>query len=155
MFRKRRLSKGFTLIEMLVVIIIIATLATGVVLSVSKQPGKAKIARAKSDISTYETAIESFRLDMNRYPAEEEGLFALMRIPESEDSTNWDGPYIKRIEKDPWGNPYVYSNPGFYNTEGFDIVAYGSDGEEGGEIGTEMADIGNWIDESEEGMMPE
>jgi general secretion pathway protein G len=84
---------------------------------------------------------------MRRYPTEDEGMEALVRAPEEEDAENWGGPYVKRLEKDPWGNPYVYIYPGIYNTEGFDLLSYGADGLEGGE-GFD-ADIGNWTEDEE------
>jgi general secretion pathway protein G len=146
---RRRAQRGFTLIEILVVIAILATLATAVVVTVSGKPDEAKVARAKADISAFETALETLRLDMGRYPDEDEGLMALVRRPESEDGEKWRGPYIKRLEKDPWGNPYIYVNPGYENTEGYDLITYGSDGEEGGE-GEFDKDIGNWLEEDEE-----
>ena len=148
MTRGRRAQRGFSLIEILVVITIMATLATMVVVMVSGKPDEAKVARAKSDISAFETALETLRLDMGRYPDEEEGLMLLVRRPDSEDGDKWKGPYIKRLEKDPWGNPYVYVNPGYENTEGFDLVCYGADGEEGGEDGLNQ-DIGNWYEDDE------
>ena len=143
---RRRSRRAFTLIEMLVVIIIIATLATGVVLTVANRPGEARVARAKADIAKLESVIEQFRLDMRRYPDEEEGLAALVSPPDSADAELWRGKYIKRNVKDPWGRPYIYRFPGEINADGFDLVSYGLDGEEGGE--GENADVGNW--ESEE-----
>jgi general secretion pathway protein G len=145
MMRENR--KGFTMIEILVVIVIIATLASAVVLTVADKPDQAKVARAKADISVMETALENFRLDMNRYPTEEDGLKALVKRPEDDEDDRWKGPYIKRIEKDGWGKNYEYFNPGYHNTEGFDIMSYGADGQEGGD--KYNADIGNWVEDEE------
>jgi len=135
--------RAFTLIEILVVVVILAMLASAVVLSFSGKPDQARVARAKSDIATYETAIEGFKFDMRRYPTEEEGLVALAQKPDSEDATRWKGPYIKRVEKDPWGYPYVYVVPGDHNLESYDLICYGADGQEGGP-GEYDKDIGNW-----------
>ena len=85
---------------------------------------------------------------MGRYPTEDEGLIALVNPPDSEDAEKWKGPYVKRLNKDPWGNAYVYLYPGYYNTESFDILSYGADGTEEGEGFN--ADIGNWNVEDEE-----
>jgi general secretion pathway protein G len=142
-FRRRR--RGFTLIEILVVVIIIATLATAIVLSVGSAPEEARISRAKSDIATLETALERFRLDMRRYPDDDEGLRALAEAPEGEDADRWKGPYIKRLQKDPWDRDYVYENPGTHNTHGFDLYTLGGDAQPGGE--GQNADIGNWSEE--------
>ena len=145
--RKKRRRRAFTLIEILVVVAILTTLASAVIITLSRKPDEARVASAKSNISTFETVLEVFRVDMRRYPTEDEGLLALVRQPDSEDADYWRGPYIKRVEKDPWGNPYVYIYPGYYNTEGFDLISYGKDDKEGGEEFD--ADIGNW--EEEEG----
>ena len=138
--------RAFTLIEILVVVTILAMLASAIVLSFSGETDRARVARAKSDIATLENAIDRFKLDMRRYPAEEEGLVALAQKPDSEDATRWKGPYIKRLEKDPWGNPYVYVVPGDHNTESYDLICYGADGQEGGP-GEYDKDIGNWAQE--------
>ena len=138
--------RAFTLIEILVVVTILAMLASAIVLSFSGETDRARVARAKSDIATLENAIDRFKLDMRRYPAEEEGLPALAQRPDSEDAARWKGPYIKRLEKDPWGNPYVYVVPGDHNTESYDLICYGLDGQEGGP-GEYDKDIGNWAQE--------
>jgi general secretion pathway protein G len=147
--RTGRSRRGFTLIEILVVVIILTTLASAVMLSMRSKPDEARQARAQADIATIETALEAFRLDMRRYPADEEGISALVRPPDSEDADLWKGPYIKRLRKDPWDNPYVYVCPGYYNTEGFDLMSYGADGQEGGE-GEFDRDIGNWAEDDDE-----
>ncbi|MBX3729941.1 MAG: type II secretion system major pseudopilin GspG [Candidatus Sumerlaeia bacterium] len=137
--------RGFTLIEILVVVIIIATLAAAVVLSLSGKPDEARAARAKADIGTLETAIEAFRLDMRRYPTDEEGLGALVRKPDGEDADRWKGPYLKRLEKDPWDRDYVYAYPGDRNENGYDLYSLGADGRPGGQ--DVNADIVNWSEE--------
>lgn len=135
-------GRGFTLIEILVVVAIIATLASVVVLTLGGKTDEARTARAKSDIGTLETALEAFRLDLRRYPNQDEGLNALVNPTETEDSGRWKGPYIKRVNKDPWDHDYVYVFPGIHNPNSFDLVSFGSDGQEGGE--GINADIGNW-----------
>ena len=142
-----RRRRGFTLIEILVVVIIIATLATAIVISVGGAPEEARISRARADISTLETALERFKLDMRRFPEEEEGLRALTTAPDSEDADRWKGPYIKRLEKDPWDQPYIYEYPGSENEQGYDLYTLGADGEPDGE--GPNADIGNWPEEEE------
>lgn len=132
---------GFTLTEVLVTMAIIGLLATGVVLAVLPRLGDASVTKARSDIAAYETAMEFFRLDHFRYPTEQEGLQALVTAPPGLDAAKYpaDG-YVQRLREDPWGNPYVYRNPGEFGA--FDILSYGADGQAGGE-GTN-ADIGNW-----------
>ncbi len=139
---QRKQQRGFTLIEVLVVLVIIATLATAAMLFMRDQPGEARKKRALGDINVIETGLEAFKLDMMRYPDEEEGLTGLITAPDSDDSTRWKGPYLKRLPIDPWGEPYVYLNPGQQNVDSYDIVTYGLDKQEGGE--GENADIGNW-----------
>lgn len=146
-FRKR--DKGFTLIEILVVIIILAILSTAIVATLHNKPDEARVSQAKADISTMESQMEVLRMEMGRYLHEEEGLEGLAVRPDSDDAQKWNGPYIKRLNKDPWGNPYVYLNPGVHNPDGFDILSYGADGQEGG-TGSYDRDIGNWIDEEAE-----
>lgn len=142
--------RGFTLVEILVVIAIIATLASAVVLTISRKPEEAKVAKAKGDIAQLESVLEVFRIDMGRYPSDEEGLQSLITAPDTEDATRWKGPYLKRLEKDPWGRDYIFVTPGERNPDGFDLMSYGANGEEGGE-GEFDADIGNWREEEEEG----
>lgn len=145
--QKRR--KAFSLIEILVVVVIIAILATAVVLSLGGQPDQARIARAQQDIATFETALETYRLHMREFPEEEAGLQALVEAPEDEDAAErWKGPYIKRLIKDPWDRDYVYEFPGTNNENSYDLYSLGADGEEGGE-GID-ADIGNWVEDDED-----
>jgi general secretion pathway protein G len=139
---QRKQQRGFTLIEVLVVLVIIATLATAAMLFMRDQPGEARMKRALSDINVIETGLEAFKLNMMRYPDEEEGIEVLVTAPDSDDSTRWKGPYLKRIPTDPWGEPYVYLNPGQNNPDSYDVLTYGLDKQEGGE--GENADIGNW-----------
>jgi general secretion pathway protein G len=124
--------RGFTLIELMVVILILGILAALIVPKMIGRTGEAKVAKAKSDISTLSNLINTFRLDNDRYPTTEEGLQAL-RTPPS-DARNWKGPYAtKDIPNDPWGNPYEYSYPGATGTESFALRSLGADGQPGGE----------------------
>jgi general secretion pathway protein G len=137
-------KKGFTLIEILIVMVILGLLAALVGPKMFGKVGKSKQKAAKAQISLLETALDTFRLDMGRYPTSEEGLEALRTKPA--DSAKWDGPYIpKKVPLDPWGNPYKYQFPG-ENGE-YDIRSFGADGTAGGE--GENKDIVNWknIDE--------
>src|SRR5204863_6083442 len=127
--QRRRSEAGITLIELLVVMVIIALFATIVGSRVGRSVGKAKTVAAKSQISEYESALEQFKLEVGRYPSNEEGLQALRMWPAS--APNWDGPYLKKeVEPDPWGKPYMYRFPGTYAA--FDLVSLGAVGQEGG-----------------------
>ena len=135
---------GFTLIEVLVVIVVLGVLATLVAPNVFQHVGTAKEAAARSQIELFVAALDAYRLDNGRYPTTEQGLEALRREPLSEPRPrNWRGPYLrKEIPLDPWGNPYVYRSPGIASGMGFDLLSYGADGREGGE--GENADITSW-----------
>jgi general secretion pathway protein G len=126
----RSAEHGFTLVELMVVILIIGLLATVVIINVLPATDKAAETKAKADVSTLETAAEMYRLNKLAYPSAADGLQALAR----------EG-YVKRLPKDPWGNPYHYAAPG-RDGRPFDIYSYGADGREGGE--GKDADIGNW-----------
>ena len=133
---------GFTLIEIMVVIAIIGILATLIVPNIMGRPDEARATAAKHDVGTINQALKLYRLDIGRYPTTEQGLKALVERPTSEPiPQNWKtGGYLSSVPKDPWGNPYQYSNPG---TRGeIDVISYGADGKPGG-TGTD-ADIGNW-----------
>lgn len=140
--RKRRLQNGFTLVELMVVIVIIGLLATVVMLNVLPSQDRAMIGKARADISVLEQAMESYRLDNLAYPANEAGLAALVTAPAGLERADRyrPGGYVRRLPDDPWGNPYQYRAPGEHGA--FDIVSLGADGEPGGE-GND-ADIGNW-----------
>ncbi|HOO91601.1 MAG TPA: type II secretion system major pseudopilin GspG [Syntrophales bacterium] len=137
----RKKEKGFTLIELLIVMVILGLLAALVGPRMFGKVGKSKQKAAKSQIALFETSLDTFRLDMGRYPTEEEGLQALREKPD--DAENWDGPYLaKEVPFDPWGTPYVYVCPG-ENSE-YEITSLGADKNPGGE-GEDM-DIVNWKD---------
>ena len=122
---------GFTLIELIVVILIIAILAALVVPNLINRTGQAKVAKAQSDIATVSGLVQQFRIDTGGYPTPEEGLQALTVQPSG--VTNWQGPYSrKEIPNDPWGNPYVYQFPGPLGEDSFSLLSYGSDGAPGG-----------------------
>lgn len=124
---------GFTLVEILVVIVVISVLATLVGPSVFRHVGSAKKATARSQIEMLGVALDAFRLDNGRYPTTEEGLAALRRAPDR-DSPQWHGPYLRKdVPADPWGNPYVYRSAVRPDGTGFELISYGADGREGGE----------------------
>lgn len=130
-------SAGFTLLELLVVIVIIGLLAGYVAPRYFSQVGKSEIQVAKAQIESLEKALDQFRLDVRRYPTAEEGLEALVAKPSS--AASWSGPYLKKaVPADPWGRPYVYRVPG--EKSEFQLISLGRDGKAGG-IG-EDADIG-------------
>jgi general secretion pathway protein G len=136
--RKARIRMaGFTLLELLVVIVIIGLLAAYVGPRYFSQIGKSEVTVARAQIDGFEKALDAFRLDVGRYPTTEEGLKALMTAPPSA-GAKWNGPYLKKIvPADPWGHPYQYRSPG---TKGdYDIVSLGKDGQPGGT--GEAADI--------------
>jgi len=135
-------EKGFTLVELMVVIVIIGLLATLVALTVLPQLGKANGQKAKADIATLDSALELYRLNNLTYPATSDGLGALLSPPPSltDPSRYQAGGYIKKLPKDPWGRDYKYEYPGKHSS--YDIYTLGADGVPGGT--GENADIGNW-----------
>jgi general secretion pathway protein G len=138
--RRERREEGFTLVELMVVVVIIGLLATVVVLNVLPSQDRARIEKARADIGRIEQALEMFRLDMGRYPTTDEGLDALV-LPPSDPrlSANYpDGGYINRLPDDPWGGPYQYLFPGEHGR--FDVFTLGADGRPGGD--GPAADIG-------------
>jgi general secretion pathway protein G len=130
---------GFTLVELLVVMIIIGLLAALVGPRFIRQEEKAKIKATKAQIELFGTALDTFRLDVGRYPRAEEGLEALRTKPGGLE--RWDGPYLKKeLPLDPWGKAYLYKSPGEHGP--FDIISYGADGAPGGE--GDNRDITSW-----------
>ncbi len=138
---KRRLERGFTLIEIMIVVIIIGLLAGLVGPRLFGKLTQAKQKSAKAQIELFGTALDAFRLDAGRYPTTEEGLKALREKPSGLDA--WKGPYLpKEIPLDPWGKPYLYKSPGEHGE--YDLLSYGLDGVEGGE--GENEDVVSWKD---------
>jgi len=133
---------GFTLIEVMVVIVILGVLAALVVPRVLSRPDEARAVAAKQDINVISQALKLYRLDNQRYPTAEQGLAALVAKPDAPPvPTNWKpGGYLERLPKDPWGNAYVYVNPGLHGE--IDVLSLGADGKPGG-VGLD-ADIGSW-----------
>ncbi|MFD1217668.1 type II secretion system major pseudopilin GspG [Microbulbifer celer] len=127
-----RKSRGFTLIEIMVVIVILGVLGAMVVPSILGKTGEARIKAAKSDLRTIETALDMYRMDNFVYPSSEQGLEALVTKPSGfPEAKNWTDPYLKREAKDPWGNPYQYLSPG--SSGPYDLFSLGADGKPGGE----------------------
>lgn len=133
---------GFTLIEIMVVVIIIGILASLLVPKIMSRPDEARSIAAKQDIATIMQALKLYRLDNSRYPSGEQGLNALVSKPAASPvPANWkSGGYLERLPKDPWNNPYLYLNPGIHGE--IDVFSLGADGKPGGE--TVDADIGSW-----------
>lgn len=139
---KLRRRAGFSLVELLVVIVIIGLIATVVAINVLPAQDRAQVEKARADIAVLEQALESYRLDLFSYPTTEQGLEALLAAPTGlrQPERYREGGYIRRLPQDPWGNPYQYVQPGARGP--FDVFSFGSDGQPGGE--KTAADIGNW-----------
>lgn len=136
-------NKGFTLIEIMVVVVILGILAAFVVPRVMDRPDAARIAKVQNDIRAIEAALNMYRLDNYNYPSTEQGLQALVQRPTGQpEPRNWSsGGYLPSLPRDPWGNPYQYLNPGIRSST-VDVWSFGADGQPGGE--GMNADIGNW-----------
>jgi general secretion pathway protein G len=139
----RSRSKGFTLIELMVVLVILGVLAAMIAPRIMDRPDEARIIAAKADIASIIQALKMYRLDNIRYPSTEQGLQALVSKPTiAPVPENWkSGGYLEKLPKDPWGNPYVYLNPGRHGD--IDVISLGTDGQSGGE--GKDADIGSWM----------
>lgn len=140
-FRPRSRA-GFTLIEILVVVVILGILATVIVPRVMGRPEEARRTKAAVDIRGLETALNLYKLDNGNYPSTEQGLEALATKPTTgEMPKNYkSGGYLKKVQNDPWGNPYIYLSPGAHGD--YDLMSFGADGEQGGEEND--ADINSW-----------
>lgn len=138
----RRAARGFTLIEIMVVVVIMGVLAALVVPKLLNRAGESRVAAAKVDINTIQQALKLYKLDNQRYPTTEQGLQALLEKPTTGPAANgWKaGGYLERMPKDPWGNPYLYLSPG--NRGEVDVYSLGADGQPGGT--GDDADIGSW-----------
>jgi general secretion pathway protein G len=138
--RDRRADGGFTLLEMLVVLAIMGLLAAIIAPQVLKYLGSSRTQTAKVQITNVVSALELFRVDVGRYPTQQEGLAAVVTAPST--AVGWNGPYLQKSSalNDPWGQPYLYKNPGKHGE--IDVYTLGSDKAEGGT--GEAADVGNW-----------
>ena len=135
---------GFTLIEVMVVVVILGILAAVVVPRIMDNPDKARVTKAKQDIRALESALNLYKLDNFNYPSTDQGLEALVSAPSgSPEAKNWkQGGYVGSLPKDPWGEDYLYLSPGIQGE--IDVFTYGADGRSGGE--GMAADIGNWTE---------
>lgn len=140
---RARKRHSFTMVELLLVLVILGTLAAIVVPKFTGRSEQARITAAQTQIANIEVCLDAFEVDNGYYPEGEDGLIDL--IEEPEEATNWHGPYLKKaISLDPWKNLYIYTCPGEVNTNGYDLMSMGPDGREGGED-----DITNWYVEEE------
>ena len=134
MKQTRNRRKGFTLIELMVVILIISMLGVFVAPNVMKKLSRAKKDLARPRMAIIENALRSYEFDCGRLPDEAEGGLDALLVAPAEVEEKWNGPYLKESQLlDPWGNPYIYISEGEYNPGSFDLVSYGADGQEGGE----------------------
>jgi len=145
-YKAKEEQKGFTLIELMIVIVILGILAGLVGTQVMRKPDEAKVTAAQTEIGIFESALDLYAIDVGDYPSTDDGLRALWEAPEGVD--NWGGKYITKPKfNDPWGNPYEYVYPGTHEGYAYDLYSYGKDGKEGGE--GYNADITNWLEEEE------
>jgi general secretion pathway protein G len=142
--KRKRDDRGFTLIELMVVIVILGILAGLIIPRIMSRPEEARRSKARLQIESLETALKLYKLDNFTYPTTEQGLQALVEPPTVGTlPKNWrKGGYLEKgkVPKDPWGNDYVYLSPGTHGD--FDIISYGADGEQGGE--DKDQDVNNW-----------
>ncbi len=132
-------QQGFSLLEIMVVVVIIGILAALIVPRLMDRPDQARVVAARQDIAALMQALKLYRLDNGRYPVGEQGLQALMKPPANGGGMP-AGPYLDRLPNDPWGAPYQYANPGQHGE--IDVFSFGADGKAGGEAGN--SDIGSW-----------
>ena len=144
---QRGVTRGFTLIELIVAVAVIAILAGLIAPALFRNVADAKVAAAKADLATIGLALESYALRSGTYPSTAQGLAALVSPPPNA-TGDWRGPYLKGdIPRDPWGSPYVYAFPGLENPLSYDLVSRGKDGKEGGT--GEDADLRAWMHASQ------
>jgi general secretion pathway protein G len=146
----KKLQLGFTLVEVMVVVVILGILAAIIVPKIMSRPDEAKIVKAKQDILAIESALQLYKLDNGFYPSTDQGLKALVEKPDSEPQPlNWKGDgYLKQLPIDPWNKPYQYLNPGNHNPNDVDVFSYGPKGEN--TQADESAFIGNWQAQAKE-----
>lgn len=132
-----RKKKGFTLVELLLVLVILGVLAAIVVPKFSGRTDDARKTAAQTQISNFSTALDAYEIDTGSYPKGKAGLTDLVQQPRN--AVNWKGPYLKEIPNDPWQKPYVYESPGKHNTSSYDLMSMGPDGRAGTDD-----DITNW-----------
>ena len=135
-------NRGFTLIEIMVVVVILGILAAIIVPKIMERPEQARVVKAKQDVSSIQNALDLYKLDNGNYPTTDQGLAALVTRPTSDPiPQNWKkGGYLKQLPIDPWGNPYQYLNPGVHNNGDPDIFSYGPKGKSS----NGQDEIGNW-----------
>ena len=139
-FPQRRARRGFTLIELMVVLVIIGVLAALIVPNVLDRADDARVTAARTDVNNLAQALKLYKLDNQRYPTGEQGLQALIARPTAGPvPPNWK-PYLEKLPNDPWGRPYQYLNPGVKGE--IDVMSFGADGQPGGE--GKNADVGSW-----------
>ena len=139
--KSNRRARFFTMIELLLVLAILATLAAIVLPKFTGRSEQARVTAAQTEISGIELALDAYEIDNGFYPEGSDGLEDLYEEPS--DAPNWRGPYLKKpVRQDPWGNPYVYESPGTHNTSGYDLMSVGPDGKVGG-----GDDITNWVED--------
>jgi len=131
----RRTQRGFTLVEMLLVLVILATLAAIVYPKVMGRSEQARFTAAQTQIASFKTALDSFEVDNGYYPKGKNGLMDLLQRPR--DAVSWHGPYLDNIPNDPWNQPYLYDCPGRHNPTSYDISSPGPPGAN--------TPIGNWV----------
>ncbi len=133
-------QRGFSLIEIMVVVVILGILASLVVPKIISRPDDARIVKAKQDVLAIQSALDLYRLDNSVYPTTDQGLSALVKKPTSNPIPRDWKPYLKSVPTDPWGRPYMYLNPGQHGE--IDVYTLGADGQPGGEAAN--SEIGNW-----------
>ncbi len=140
---RRSREAGFSLVELMVVVFIMGLLATLIILNVAPVGDRSRLSKVRADIASLESALEQYSLDLYTYPSMTDGLNALSTPPAGVDLALYrQGGYIRRVQNDPWGNPYQYVFPGTRSGGRYDVFSFGADGQPGGE-GPD-ADIGNW-----------
>lgn len=147
--QSNRHQRGFTLIEIMAVVLIIGLLSTLVGLAIFPQIDRARVSTARTQLAMIDAALEAYRMDNANFPTSEQGLVSLIRPP-PEARNPLPGGYLReqRIPEDPWGNPFQYEMPGQHNAHSYDLWSFGADGNPGGE-GVD-ADIGNWTEDRQE-----